>query len=107
MNPETTLSLREALHEASNPQLMAFRGSIYIHLHRERPSCPGRNTYVAGKRFRLILPKRRVAELVALILVHTVQLHRVVWHCMLSLHAAMASYSAGHGFDSRREHRLN
>jgi hypothetical protein len=39
------LSLRQPLHEASNPQLMGFWGCIYIHLHGKLPPASSRNTY--------------------------------------------------------------
>jgi len=46
MSPQNTLlTLRQPLHEASNPQLMGFWGSIYIHLHGKLPTAPSRNTY--------------------------------------------------------------
>lgn len=44
--PKTTLALRQPRHETSNPQLMGFWGSIYIHLHPKRDPAPSRNTYV-------------------------------------------------------------
>jgi len=46
MSPQNTLlSLRQPLHEASNPQLMGFWGCIYIHLHGKLPPASSRNTY--------------------------------------------------------------
>jgi hypothetical protein len=42
--PPLTLHLpRQPLHWVSNPRLMGFQGSIYIHLHRERLPASSRN----------------------------------------------------------------